>query len=59
MSDILPVRLQDFLYSRKSELRKNKIITCVKKECYRQRLKKPLLDFLRYKIIGCEALWQR
>lgn len=31
MPDILSVRLQDFLYSRKSELRKHKIITCVKK----------------------------
>ena len=30
MSDILPVCLQDFLYSRKSELRKHKIIFIMK-----------------------------
>ena len=48
MSDILPVCLQDFLYSRKSELRKHKIRNqqaLMMLGTYRQRSKKPLLAF--------------
>lgn len=47
MSDILPVCLQDILYSRKSELRKRKII-CVKQCTLQAAVFKAAACFVAY-----------